>query len=896
MPDIPSRLNASLEGRYRVERELGAGGMATVYLARDLRHDREVALKVLHPELSAVIGAERFLGEIRTTAALQHPHILPLFDSGEADGLLFFVMPHVAGESLRDRLDREKQLPVNEAVALVAKVADALEHAHGRGVVHRDIKPANILLGEGGEPVVADFGIALAVSQSGDRRVTETGLSLGTPDYMSPEQAAGDRELGPRSDLYALGCVLYELLTGQPPFTGPTAGAVISRIITTDPEPPSRHRRSIPPHVEAVVLRALEKLPADRFSTAGDMGRALADPTFRHAVGAASPGGPVAPGRSWKPLALAALAVAGVLLVRDLVGGRGAGGEVVGVNPVVRQSVLDFPDSAPLALVGAVPLGVGMKAFDLSADGGRMVYVAEDGGRVRLRLRDMSSGDVTTLDGTEGAYAPFFSPDGEWVGYFAGPSAFRVSVSGGAPLPIASVELAYGGAWLPDGRVVLATDEGKILQSVPVAGGRSDTLRTYPGSGPEQGRLVFPELLPDGRRLVLSSAAYTIVRFDPSTREGWILTRGGWIDLAVHEQGGVLSDDLIRGTNPRPVGRDHLVFTAPSGSLMAVHLPAGDGEVPGDPIPVLDEARIETVWGAGQWDVSQDGILYYVEGETALRSWLVWRDDTGRVDTLSAFGRADWGEMDLSPDGRRLVVYACTVRGDCGYQLLSLEEGLGRQIPDWAIWYDSERLAYVGGEGADAHSVVVRADNEGVRDSIPGYWILDVARDGSLIALDASDARMVLGRTDAFPTGLRATELTGIQGWGHALRPGGGWLAYTSSVLEDGEWQVYLARTEPPWDRFRASPQGGEEPVWHPDGRLVYREGNRWMTVTVPDGPGTPGAAQPLFEGAYVNVLGRSHDVDAAGRHLLVEAPGATRAHRMTVVSGWAQRLMSEVR
>ena len=293
MPDLPSRLNASLGGRYRVERELGSGGMATVYLARDLRHDRAVALKVLHPELSAVIGAERFLGEIRTTAALQHPHILPLFDSGEADGLLFFVMPHVDGESLRDRLDREKQLPVDEAVALVAKIADALEHAHGRGVVHRDIKPANILLSERGEPVVADFGIALALSQSGDRRVTETGLSLGTPDYMSPEQAAGDRELGPRSDLYALGCVLYELLTGQPPFSGPTPRAVISRIITTDPEPPTRYRRSIPPHVEAVVLRALEKLPADRFSTAGEMGRALADPTFRHRVSEAAPGAPV---------------------------------------------------------------------------------------------------------------------------------------------------------------------------------------------------------------------------------------------------------------------------------------------------------------------------------------------------------------------------------------------------------------------------------------------------------------------------------------------------------------------------------------------------------------------------------------------------------------------------
>ena len=221
MSDPITRLNAALEGRYRIERELGEGGMATVYLADDIKHERKVALKVLKPELAAIVGAERFLTEIKTTANLTHPHILPLHDSGEADSFLFYVMPFVEGETLRDHINREKQLPVDEAVRIATAVANALDHAHRHKVIHRDIKPANILL-QDGEPVVADFGIALAVGAAGGTRLTETGLSLGTPHYMSPEQATGDQTVGPATDTYALGCVLYEMLVGEPPYSGST--------------------------------------------------------------------------------------------------------------------------------------------------------------------------------------------------------------------------------------------------------------------------------------------------------------------------------------------------------------------------------------------------------------------------------------------------------------------------------------------------------------------------------------------------------------------------------------------------------------------------------------------------------------------------------------------------
>ena len=275
---VQSGLQEALRTRYTLERELGRGGMATVYLARDLRHGRAVAIKVLLPDLAAELGAERFLREIAVTAALQHPHILPLHDSGEVGGLLYYVMPYVAGESLRARLARERQLPVDEAVRLATQVADALDHAHRHGVVHRDVKPENVLLGEGGHAFVADFGIARAVQQAAGATLTRSGVSLGTPQYMSPEQVSAERELDARSDVWALGCVLYEMLAGQPPFVAATAQGVAARVMTEDPPPLGTVRRTVPAHVEQAVRTALEKAPADRFASAAQFASALVAP------------------------------------------------------------------------------------------------------------------------------------------------------------------------------------------------------------------------------------------------------------------------------------------------------------------------------------------------------------------------------------------------------------------------------------------------------------------------------------------------------------------------------------------------------------------------------------------------------------------------------------------
>ena len=352
MTDPIAGLNAALADRYVVDRELGHGGMALVYLARDLKHERFVALKTLRPEIAMALGRERFLREIKLAARLQHPNILSVYDSGDAGGVLYYVMPFVEGESLRDRLDREPQLPLDDALQIAREVADALSYAHGHDVVHRDIKPENIML-SGGHAIVADFGIARAVSAAGGDKLTETGLAIGTPAYMSPEQAAGTGQVDRRSDIYSLGCVLYETLAGQPPFTGPTAQAIMARH-SLDSVPRLRIvRETIPDALEAVINRALAKVPADRYATAAQFAEALA----------ASSTGPVSPvtatrrpvpAQRWLglPRGVAVGATVGAILVlgwatRSLWSGNARAGGIPGGLESRHIAVLYFDDLTP---------------------------------------------------------------------------------------------------------------------------------------------------------------------------------------------------------------------------------------------------------------------------------------------------------------------------------------------------------------------------------------------------------------------------------------------------------------------------------------------------------------------------------------------------------------------
>src|SRR5687768_7248625 len=359
--DALQNLTSALSGRYAVDREIGAGGMATVYLARDVRHERKVALKVLRPELGAVLGVERFLAEIKVTANLQHPNLLPLFDSGEANGLLFYVMPFVEGETLRARLQRERQLPVDEAVRITLGIASALHYAHQHGVIHRDLKPENILL-QAGQPVVADFGIALAVSNAGGTRVTQTGLSLGTPQYMSPEQATGDHTMDGRTDIYSLGAMLYEMLTGEPPHIGNSAQAIIARVLTDKPRSVRLVRDTVPVQIEAAIDKALAKLPADRFSSPNEFAEALQGRMLLTSTATTAARAPVQ--RAWLPSLGALVVVAAVAAWGWL------GRPEPAVAPTVRFELV-FPEE------GGLETGATISSLELTPDGRRIVYTGQ---------------------------------------------------------------------------------------------------------------------------------------------------------------------------------------------------------------------------------------------------------------------------------------------------------------------------------------------------------------------------------------------------------------------------------------------------------------------------------------------------------------------------------------
>jgi serine/threonine-protein kinase len=343
-----AELNAALPAHYVIDRELGRGGMALVYLARDTRHERFVALKTLRPEIAIALGRERFLREIKLAARLQHPNILPVYDSGDAGGTLFYVMPYVEGESLRDRLDREPQLPVDDALMIAKEVAEALAYAHDHDVVHRDIKPENIML-SGGHAIVADFGIARAVSAAGGDKLTQTGLAIGTPAYMPPEQASGSGQVDRRSDIYSLACVLYETLAGQPPFTGPTAQAIMARH-SLDAVPRLKIvRDAIPDDLEVVIERALEKVPADRYQTSGEFAKALTQASTGQVSRVTAARRPAHRKPGWQRLTLGiGLGVLVVVAGAWLLFGRhgGTGGAAGGSLAHNRVAVLYFTDAS----------------------------------------------------------------------------------------------------------------------------------------------------------------------------------------------------------------------------------------------------------------------------------------------------------------------------------------------------------------------------------------------------------------------------------------------------------------------------------------------------------------------------------------------------------------------
>ena len=803
---VPDRLATALADRYRLERELGQGGMATVYLAEDLKHRRKVAIKVLRPELAAVIGAERFLREIQTIATLQHPHILGLIDSGEVNGTAYYVMPFVEGESLRDRLQREKQLPIQDIVRLACEVAAALDYAHRHGVIHRDIKPENVMLHDG-SALVADFGIALAVSSAGGgSRMTETGMSLGTPHYMSPEQAMGEREITARSDVYALGAMTYEMLVGEPPFTGPTAQAIVAKVMTAEPAGLTAQRKSVPPAVEDAVLTALAKLPADRFASAAEYATALKGESARTTT-ARRTSAPAPRSRATLVLgAIAAIATAAALVL----GNRGARPREAA--PVTRLT-LDIPD------LRVNHTGFYGTALAIARDGSRFAFVARPGSNVtQLLVRERGDLEARALAGTEGGDAPFFSPDGRWIAYTMADKLFKIPASGGAPVELADdVALAVGGGtWLDDGRIIYLAS-GFAFKAVPSQGGAATVIVPAPPTGVAQ----YPVPLP--RKDVLLA-----------TRCG--NTCAGPALVAIDLKSQAVDTILIGAARG---------FYLPGGILLAVR---SDGSVVGGPFdvealrftsqPTLLLTGVQLELGIiPEFAIADDGTLVYLPASSGGTATLARVDRTGRSRVLDPSWRGRLVSMNPSPDGRRVAMSTLEGAGSTLW-VKQLDAG-----PLTRLTFETASVSYRAAWMPDGRTLSFSSDAKG-----GGTYLYRIRADGSdkperLFPEDTAqvdeadwsrDGQWLAYRIGTVP-GVRDVYARRIQGdappitvaagpadeYMPAISPDGRWIAYVS--LESGKEEVYV-RPFPQVDRARwqVSPSGGTSPVWAHSGRELF--------------------------------------------------------------------------
>ncbi len=884
MTDLLTRLASALADRYRLERELGQGGMATVYLAHDLKHDRKVAVKVLRPELAAVIGAERFLAEIKTTANLQHPHILPLFDSGATGGgrggpkglpdgrggaegqtFLYYVMPYVEGESLRDRLNREKQLPIADTVRIATEVASALDYAHRHNVIHRDIKPENILLHDG-QALVADFGIALAAIRAGGTRFTETGMSLGTPTYMSPEQAMGEREITARSDLYALGATTYEMLVGDPPFTGSTAQAIVAKVMTERPIPPSRIRDTVPPHVEDAVLTALEKLPADRWSSAAAFAAALEGQRGSGAVGASAHR--VVPLRPSAPLPLLAALVAAAALAAW--GWLRPGT----APPPVTEFALTFDRvGEPQAATGQIAI---------SPDGSMIAYTGMDeAGRYRFFIRHLDREAPVSVPGTEGASYPFFSADGTRLAFVARGRLWRTPVAGGGPpAEICAVEEFWGGAWGPDDRLVFSAS-GRLYQ-VSASGGTPELLAS-PNAGAGQTYLTSPSLTADGRTVLATARSG---RGDPHIAV-MSLSERKVVELA------------LPGRQAFVVRDRALVYVDQLGSLFTIPFDPRRLRPMGRPTRILD--GVATTFFSSMAAVSPSGAIAYVGGAVGAARELVLVDRGGQVRALPA-APAAWRFPRFSSDGRRLVVGIETrgARGDIWTWDLASQR-LARltfdSLNSHPVWAPDGRYIYfsrlLGPNGGIAR---VRSDGSAPPESLLAWrnniWEMELTPDARTILFRDDDpvtARDIYwARLDSLPAarlllGSPLNERT------ITIAPDGRYFAYVSNA--SGGDEVFLRRVAEESSTWPISSGGGTESRWARSGReLYFRRGDSLYVVPVTLGV-EPAIGQPraLFGGRYETSIFQSfYDVSPDGSHfVMVRSQGSQGGLVIHLVLNW---------
>jgi Tol biopolymer transport system component/predicted Ser/Thr protein kinase len=908
-------------GPHEILSAIGAGGMGEVYRARDTRLNRIVAIKVLPPNLADRSELrERFEREAKTIASLNHPHICTLFDIGQQDGVDFLVMEYLEGETLAHRL-LKGSLPLEQVLQYAVEIADALDKAHRKGVTHRDLKPGNIMLTKTGTKLL-DFGLAklkqevapanvqLSQIATADDPLTAQGTIVGTLQYMAPEQLEG-KEVDARTDIFAFGAVLYEMATGKRAFEGKSQASLMVAIMEREPAPMSSLQPMTPPALNRVVKKCLRKELDDRWQSARD----VTDELKWIAESGSSAGGSVQ---------TTTVKGSHVFGRRELVLGIGTLLLGAAIASLVTWVLKPAPPLQVSRLNITLPAGqqlAGLEngpALALSPDGSQLAYTATQGTTQQIYLRTMDSSEAKPIPGTEGAVAPFFSPDGQWVGFFAGNKLKKVSVSGGAAVTLSDVMVPRGASWGSQGMIASVRGDASTLLQVSDAGGAPEPLTRFE-KGDASHR--WPDFLPGGKALLFAAT---------QDNTNWTNAQ-----IAVQSVGTGERRNLIQGgTNPRYTPSGHLVYVQ-GGTLMAVPFDLQRLASTGGTVPVVEGVVQSPVNGDAQYSFSATGSLVYVSGgaQSAQRR-LVWVNRNGAEQALPAPPHAYRGPR-LSPDGRRVAVAIEEQETQIWLYDLSREtitrltfEGNVNYNPVWTP--DGKRIAFQSNKEGPTKLFWQLADGSGGFErlttgeyaQVPGSW----SPDGQLLAFyevnpDTQRDIWVLRMGDASQASVQAPPPGSVQatpagsGQGRKAQPflrtpfneavprfspDGHWLAYVSN--ESGRNEIYVQPYPGPGGKWQISTEGGTEPAWNPNGReLFYRSGDKMMAVDIATQPSfTVGRPRMLFEGNYQLTPGAfsNYDVSPDGQRFLMLKPAEqTQAAptQINVVLNWFEELKQKV-